>query len=522
MKSLKKEIFERTLVITILMITIFGFLSAFFFYKNQKDTIYKFIKIENSDVSNYIRAFFIKIYIEVEYLSKLKEVRFAFLLEKYQKKALKAFKTFQLIDRDINYVYAGYKNGMLVINDYIPPKGFNPVVRPWYKYALKSFPNVSDGIPYKEIKTKEWLVSISKALIDNKGNIVGVGSIDTSIDKIIKKMNEINFFKLSNLIIRKDGVIIIANNKFVLNKNFVREFNLDKNLFNKREGFFEYEDNNRDMIAHFIRLDRLGWIIISSIDKNLVLKLFLEKLVLIFLIVSFLSVIFGFLYANVIYRKIIYSLKILQKNLKDVIDLKDSPDTLNTPFVEFDLIYKNLRNLTHNALYKKNKELDNLNKKLFQMAIKDSLTGLFNRYKFNESLSNEIKNFTRYKQPFCLIMFDIDFFKKINDTYGHDVGDKVLKGISKIATSIIRETDIVARWGGEEFIILCPHTDLKEGIEIAERLRKRIENYDFGIRRVTISVGVAEYNNETEKDFIKKVDDNLYKAKKSGRNRVVY
>jgi len=522
MKSLKKEIFESTLIVTIYMIAIFGFLSAFLFYNNQKDTIYKFIKIENSDVSNYIRAYFLKIYVEVEYLSKLKEVRFAFLSEKYRKKALKAFKNFQSIDKDINYVYAGYKNGMLVINDYIPPKGFNPVVRPWYKYALKSFPNVSDGIPYKEIKTKEWLVSISKALVDDKGNIIGVVSIDTSINKIIKKMNEINFFKLSNLIVRKDGVIIIANNKFVLNKNFIREFNLNKNIFNKKEGFFEYKDNDKCKIAHFIKLDKLGWIIISSINKNLLVKYFLEKILIIILIVMVLSIIFGFLYANTIYKKIMNSLKVLQKNLKDVIELKDSPDTLNTPFVEFDMIYKNLKKLTQNALYKKNIELDYLNKKLFQMAIRDNLTGLYNRYKFNEALSNEIKNFTRYKNPFCLMMFDIDFFKKINDTYGHDVGDKVLKEISKIATSIVRETDIVARWGGEEFVILCPRTDLKEGIDIAERLRKKIENYNFGIKRITISVGVAEYNNETYKDFIKKVDDNLYKAKKCGRNKVIY
>jgi diguanylate cyclase (GGDEF)-like protein len=119
-------------------------------------------------------------------------------------------------------------------------------------------------------------------------------------------------------------------------------------------------------------------------------------------------------------------------------------------------------------------------------------------------------------------MFDIDHFKGINDTFGHDAGDNVLKKLAEIVKKEIRDTDIFARWGGEEFIILLPNTQVNGGTEFAERLRKKIEDKNFkNPETVTVSLGVTAFKtDDTEDSFLKRVDDGLYLAKKNGRNRV--
>lgn len=164
-----------------------------------------------------------------------------------------------------------------------------------------------------------------------------------------------------------------------------------------------------------------------------------------------------------------------------------------------------------------------LEKKLSQLASKDTLTGLCNRRKLEESLATEMTRVTRYESPMSLIMFDIDHVKSINDQFGHDVGDDVLQGIAKVVQDNIRETDIYARWGGEEFIILSPETT-EENVEyLAEKLRYAIENYDFGLpEKITASFGVTQYiSGETSDQMIKRADKAMYQAKKNGRNRVV-
>ena len=160
--------------------------------------------------------------------------------------------------------------------------------------------------------------------------------------------------------------------------------------------------------------------------------------------------------------------------------------------------------------------------KFKELSIKDPLTGIYNRSKFFESLDSEIKRTKRIKEPFSLIMCDIDFFKTVNDTHGHQVGDMILKNISDIVSHSIREIDIFARYGGEEFILLLPDTKLDGAINLAQKLRKKIEDTTFDIvKRVTCSFGVAQYHlEESAKDIVKRVDKSLYLAKNRGRNRV--
>ncbi len=158
------------------------------------------------------------------------------------------------------------------------------------------------------------------------------------------------------------------------------------------------------------------------------------------------------------------------------------------------------------------------------IAMTDVLTGVTSRYACDLILDIEHKRYLRNKTPFSIVMIDIDDFKNVNDTYGHDVGDETLCTLTKCLESDLRAMDTVCRWGGEEFIVVLPETDIDTACEIAENLRKNIYLHNFNhVRSVSISVGVSSINDKSKnlKEIIKNSDDALYEAKKSGKNRVI-
>ncbi len=155
-------------------------------------------------------------------------------------------------------------------------------------------------------------------------------------------------------------------------------------------------------------------------------------------------------------------------------------------------------------------------------ASTDSLTKTHNRSKFDEILTAEVKRAKRYNHTLSLIEFDIDHFKAINDNHGHLHGDYALKTVVELARKSVRNVDHLARWGGEEFMIILPETELERAEAIAERIKEEVENFDFNkIGKVTVSFGVAEFRiTDSEEMLIKRADDALYAAKRNGRNRV--
>ncbi|WP_337954078.1 MULTISPECIES: sensor domain-containing diguanylate cyclase [unclassified Hydrogenobaculum] len=168
----------------------------------------------------------------------------------------------------------------------------------------------------------------------------------------------------------------------------------------------------------------------------------------------------------------------------------------------------------------KEKELSDM---LLKQSTEDPLTGIYNRRYLENKLEEYVKLAKRHDRPLSLIMFDIDFFKHINDSFGHDVGDKVLKAIAKVVSENIRNTDIFARYGGEEFVIIAPETTKEDAKILAEKLRSLIRNLHFeeGIN-VTCSFGVASLEkHDTKETLLKRADEALYEAKKTGRNKVV-
>lgn len=161
-------------------------------------------------------------------------------------------------------------------------------------------------------------------------------------------------------------------------------------------------------------------------------------------------------------------------------------------------------------------------KRIEELSVTDSLTQLYNRLKLDEVLSYEVDQANRYENYLSVILFDIDYFKSINDNFGHPVGDEVLIAIADITRNAVRNTDTAGRWGGEEFMIICPDTDLQGVSNLAEKIRHEIASCCFPVAgERTSSFGVAAYKkDEGESELLKRVDSALYRAKENGRNRV--
>lgn len=166
--------------------------------------------------------------------------------------------------------------------------------------------------------------------------------------------------------------------------------------------------------------------------------------------------------------------------------------------------------------------LEQKNRELKRLSTVNQLTGLYNRHKTDQELEAEIQRADRYRRPLSVIMFDIDWFKSVNDNYGHPAGDTVLRKIASLLRNRIRTTDIAGRWGGEEFLIICPETSLEGASELAEQIRSDIAEFDFSIgQQITISAGIAAYAvDEPVERLIHRVDECLYAAKHRGKNRV--
>ena len=169
--------------------------------------------------------------------------------------------------------------------------------------------------------------------------------------------------------------------------------------------------------------------------------------------------------------------------------------------------------------------LDKLVKNLENAAIYDPLTNCYNKKEVEVLLDKFLKESLRYNKPLSIMMLDIDFFKKVNDTYGHLAGDYVLKEVANIIKSTIRSSDVCGRFGGEEFIVILPDTKLNGAMKLAERIRNNIQNHKFIFQNqeipVTISIGITSASkNDSLFSLIERADNALYEAKENGRDQV--
>ena len=194
------------------------------------------------------------------------------------------------------------------------------------------------------------------------------------------------------------------------------------------------------------------------------------------------------------------------------------------------ILNQDLSNLTRElhkknaALRRVNQELESANERIVELTRIDPLTQVANRRYFDERITETVSLSKRRSQPLSIIMTDLDKFKHVNNAFGHDAGDRVLAGYAALMKRTVRTEDLVARFGGEEFIILLPYTESGQAFALPERIRERLSQEDFigNNHRVTASFGISQLRQtETVSEFMKRADMALYRAKESGRNRTV-
>lgn len=183
-----------------------------------------------------------------------------------------------------------------------------------------------------------------------------------------------------------------------------------------------------------------------------------------------------------------------------------------------------------NTLARQNQELDSLNKEFREMAIRDGLTGLFNHRYAKDRLDEEFDRATRFSRDLALLFMDLDHFKFFNDTHGHQAGDEILQILAGLMMRSIRDSDTLARWGGEEFIVIAPETGEEDGCKLAEKIRKVVAKHPFPnadnqpLGCVSLSIGISSRSDATEnaEKLLRFADDAVYAAKDSGRNRSIF
>lgn len=304
-------------------------------------------------------------------------------------------------------------------------------------------------------------------------------------------------------------------------------------------------------LMEIIRVDSYG-VIGESFRPTVVAKYPLiingEQLGKVFFLkkINYNMAIIGFLFIYPLLAVAVYMFplyRLVARLVREIKFLKTlSQDVSKNQFSKIELLRQNLR-LTGNKddeIYELKvsilKMMESLEKLLLKttrekihyeiMALTDSLTKLYNRRIFIEVAEKELSRASKFGDSFSIILLDIDNFKKINDTYGHDVGDIVLRTVAEVLKKNVRKMDMVVRWGGEEFIVMLPNTNLKNAVKVAEKLRKLIERTKMKLPsgeviNITVSVGVSSFKGQRSLDeIIKEADIALYTAKSRGKNRV--
>lgn len=215
----------------------------------------------------------------------------------------------------------------------------------------------------------------------------------------------------------------------------------------------------------------------------------------------------------------------MSDDLENMINQFDIPDEV------MDKIQKNIEEIITNFPIPEDNKLDVIKKINFMyshtkhLSMTDALTGLYNRRYFDTTVEREFLRSKRYHSDLTIAIIDIDFFKKINDTYGHLCGDYILKEVAYLIMDNFRKTDIVFRYGGEEFVALLTETSAQNSRIPLERLRKTIESYKFTYENkeinLTVSIGAAQNNFDGTTEFLNEADKALYEAKNTGRNRII-
>ncbi|MDF2546193.1 MAG: signal transduction protein [Anaerosolibacter sp.] len=417
------------------------------------------------------------------------------------------------LNSDLWHVVVGTSKGEIyVVPDWLPPNGYNPIIRPWYAAAMKEKGKIAWSEPYEELVTHETVISASKTIENQQGEVVGVFAINTSLQKLSMAVEGTNLGDGGYMMILDQNGQIIAHPDENALGNTVIQQGWYSSLTKGKDAFYATV-GGKGVFISYMTIPKTGWKIVALMPKETLereVEPIRQRTISIALISGLSAVLVGIFFSHTLVgriKKIMeYMGQVESGNMKDHYHCRgnDEISELNRKF---------------------NQMVDTLNHTMTEMekmVMLDGLTKIYNHKYMYERLDQEIQEAKRYGKHLTVIMVDIDHFKKVNDVYGHQVGDHVLSKLAMFIKDNLRSMDIVGRYGGEEFMIILPETALAQGYMVADKIRQLVESMEWEEKnlKITISGGVTAWMDEGALKMVKKADDLLYQAKKNGRNRI--
>ena len=404
----------------------------------------------------------------------------------------------------IIYFAYGNEKGEFYLEDWVEdnfPENYDPRVRPWYRGAMNQGEGIYISNVYTHAATGKKIVTASIESRDKEGNN-GVLAVLINLEGLSNNLEQFRLKETGRFIVVdvKGNVVLENSDEHFKKVNFL-------DLLKRRDMLYELEGKKYYIFDE--TLEQLNLILIGIVPQVEVLHT-LIKIRKLFLIITSVTLAVVLFFIAILINKLVESLsRIAYINVKKLTRLIDDRSELY---------------LVKDGINRMQSEIEKREKKLKLIAETDALTNIYNRGAIMKLLELEVKRSTEFETDFSLIMFDLDKFKILNDNYGHQFGDEVLKKVASNIKKELKRRDLFGRYGGEEFLIILPDTKLDEGVGVAKRLRRTVESmtwkFDVG---VTISLGVEEFKKGYDEDSIlSAVDSLLYKAKKNGRNRVEY
>jgi diguanylate cyclase (GGDEF)-like protein len=403
----------------------------------------------------------------------------------------------------------------------------------WLKAAKSGNPIISDPIWDKTLKA--GVMVIAQPVFTGRERFLGVLAAKLNFQKIVGVLQNYTLEEAGELYLITEGGAVFTTTRPIAS-DFM-EISLGKSYTNKlfsRESvphdYINYQ--GKDVMGTFTKVPPLSWGIVVEKDKDRAYakiirlrNLTIGLVAILLCVIGLAAYLLGVTIVRPLNRLIGGADKVARGDLEVDLPVQGGG--------ELGFMTKVFNNMVHrlrqsrDELDKMNTTLKKRNKKLHELSVTDSLTGLHNHKHLMDKLASEVTRSERYSHPFAVLMIDIDYFKKYNDTYGHQAGDEVLRRMASIFMESIRSSDYAARYGGEEFMILLPETGIDEALQGAKRIRKQLANETFGNDEkkipITISMGVATYpeHGEDPETLVSKADAALYQAKKAGRDRVI-
>ena len=323
--GIKREIFHSSALLAVLIAAVFGLILATVLYIVESSKARAVMKETNHAVVLFTEGYFREITNTITVLHEDPEIAEAMTLgEAARQRILDSYRSFSRVSNSIAYIYSGYENGLMLINDYTPPKDYVPSARPWYKAAMENKHGMAIGLPYQEIKTKEWLISTSKAVSGADGNYRGVISIDSSIEQLARLIGRHGEYATEfSFVMDQAGKIILHPDLAVLGqlppqmKGVVAE---------GASGDFSYASDHGERWAYYSRIGSTGWTVVTSIDKEEVLRPTRFKVLLFVALTGLIAVLLGLVQSVVLGKRLLRPLVELGKKIRATI-AGDEPDS---------------------------------------------------------------------------------------------------------------------------------------------------------------------------------------------------